>query len=74
MNILFLLQSLLPILGTLTHKPEIAELAQKLITIGEADIARRMAERGQTRDEVLGAAAKDWDAVIKGADDLKALP
>lgn len=73
MNILFLLQTLIPVLGTITGHPELAQLASKLTAIGEAEIARRIAQTGQTREQILADAAKTWDEAIQGADDLKNL-
>lgn len=48
------LEQILPVLGTMTGKPEIAMLAARLLDIGENEIQRRMAERpGATRAQVL---------------------
>ncbi|HEY6244576.1 MAG TPA: hypothetical protein VIX17_11540 [Pyrinomonadaceae bacterium] len=73
MNILILLQTMLPVLGTVTHHPEIAQLATNLTSIAEEEISRRMSQTGKTRAEILADAGAAWDEAIKGADDLKNL-
>jgi len=73
MNILLLLQTVLPILGQLTHKPEITKLVGELTSIAEAEIARRISQTGKTRAEILADAASTWDEAISGANDLKNL-
>lgn len=74
MNWILVLQELLPVLGGLTGHPELSALAARFIDIGEAEVARRMAETGQTRAEVLADADTTFQAAIQGADDLKDLP
>lgn len=59
-DILQRLEEALPILGGLTGHPELAALANGLINLAEAEIAKRMADTGQTRAEVLAGAAKDY--------------
>ena len=50
------IEELLPILATTTGHPELGLLAQKLIAIGEDEIARRRSEQNRTRAEVLADA------------------
>lgn len=70
MNWIQLLGELIPVLGGVTGHPELVALAEKLVQIGEEEVARRMADSGQTREQVLADASATWDAAIKGADDL----
>lgn len=64
------LYKLIPLLSTVAGHPELGALAEKLIEIGEEEIARRMAEKGQTRAEVLADADATWQRAITGADEL----
>lgn len=56
-----LLEKLLPIIGTISNRPELAALVQKLVDLAEDEIARRQAENpNATREEVLLDARKAY--------------
>lgn len=55
------LQQFIPLFAGLTGHPEIGLLAQKLISIGESEIERRMRETGMTRTQVLQDAAATYE-------------
>jgi hypothetical protein len=67
------LQMFLPVIGQMTHHAQAAQLASQLVAIGGEEVSRRMAEKGQTRDEVLADAAATWGRAIEGADELRRL-
>jgi hypothetical protein len=63
----------LPVLGTMTGHPEIAQLAAKLFSISEAEIERRQSTQGRTRSEVLADAKAAFAEAKQANDELKAL-
>jgi hypothetical protein len=71
MNWIALLGQMIPVLGGIAGHPELAVLAQKLLAIGEQEVERRIAQTGQTREQILADASEAWNEAIKGADDLK---
>jgi len=54
------LEELLPILATLTGHPEVGVLSSRLLQIGEAEISRRTAASGLSRNEELADAAATY--------------
>ncbi len=67
------IEELLPILATTTGHPELGLLAQKLIQIGEAELARRQGEQSRTRAEILADAEATFAEAKAANEELKNL-
>lgn len=72
-DILNKLEEALPILGGLVGHPELGTLANRLINIAEEEIARRQAQSGMTRPQILEDAAQTFAQAKAENDKLKAL-
>lgn len=72
-DILDKLEAVLPILGGLVGHPELGVLANRLINLAEEEIARRQAQSGKTRSEVLADAAETYAQAKAANNKLKAL-
>lgn len=72
-DILNKLEEALPILGGLVGHPELGTLANRLINLAEEEIARRQAQSGMTRTQILEDAAQTFDRAKAENDKLKAL-
>lgn len=66
-------EQFIPLFAGLTGHPELGMLAQKLISIGESEVQRRMAATGKTRAEVLADASATWQQLKIENDELKKL-
>lgn len=67
------LEELLPVLSGLTGHPEIGILAQRLINLGEEEVARRRAAQGRSRSEILADAAQTFVEAKAANQELKGL-
>ncbi len=67
------IEELLPILATVSGHPELGLLAQKLIAIGEEELARRQSTQGRTRAEVLADAEATYAEAKIANQELKDL-
>lgn len=73
LDILDALEKALPVLGTATGNPEIAQLASQLIDISEKEVSRRMTAGSKTRAETLADAKATFIEARKANEELKAL-
>lgn len=67
------LERALPILGGLVGHPEVGSLAARLLQIAEDEIARRQADSGKTRSEILAEARNAYAVAKLENDKLKKL-
>lgn len=67
------LERVLPILGGLTGNPALGVLAGKLLQMAEDEIARRQAQSGMTRTQILEDAANTYALAKAENDKLKKL-
>jgi hypothetical protein len=67
------LEEVLPILGTMSGHPEIAQLAARLLDMGQDELKRRRSVTGRTRAEILADAKATFAQFKKENDELKQL-
>lgn len=67
------LEELLPVLGTMTGHPELAQLAAKLLDMGQDELERRRGQSGRSRAEELADAKATFAQFKKENEELKRL-
>lgn len=67
------IEQALPILAGLSGHPELGVSGQRLISIAEAEIARRQSATGKTRAEILAEAAATFAEARKANEELRNL-
>jgi hypothetical protein len=70
-DIIAKLDQLIPILATLAGRPDIADLANKLIAIANGQLETAAANTGKPTEQILQEASAKWDQALQNAIDLR---